>query len=86
VAALQATFYVGTGIWPLVQRRSFERVTGPKADFWLAQTVGVTVAAVGLGLPGLDPQSAIRTRFGGKVYSEGRWFGGLEKASTQGVV
>jgi hypothetical protein len=25
-------------------------VTGPKVDFWLAQTVGITVAAIGLGL------------------------------------
>ena len=47
---MQAAFYVGTGVWPLVDRRSFERVTGPKTDFWLAQTVGLTVAAIGLGL------------------------------------
>ena len=50
VASLQAGFYVGTGVWPLLHRRSFERVTGPKADFWLAQTVGLTVAAIGIGL------------------------------------
>ena len=50
VASVQAAFYLGTGVWPLVHRRSFERVTGPKTDFWLAQTVGLTVAAVGLGL------------------------------------
>ncbi len=50
MAAAQAALYVSTGVWPLVHRRSFERVTGPKTDFWLAQTVGVTVVAVGLGL------------------------------------
>jgi len=50
VAAAQAAFYVTTGIWPLLHRRSFERVTGPKADFWLAQTVGVVVAAIGAGI------------------------------------
>jgi hypothetical protein len=50
VAALQAAYYVSTGLWPLVHRRSFERVTGAKTDFWLAQTVGVTVAAIGVGL------------------------------------
>jgi hypothetical protein len=50
VAAAQALLYVSTGIWPLVNRRSFERVTGRKVDFWLAETVGVIVAAVGLGL------------------------------------
>jgi hypothetical protein len=50
VAALQAAYYVSTGLWPLVHRRSFERLTGAKTDFWLAQTVGVTVAAIGVGL------------------------------------
>jgi hypothetical protein len=50
VAGFQAAFYLTTGLWPLVDRASFERVTGPKADFWLAQTVGVTVAAIGAGL------------------------------------
>jgi hypothetical protein len=29
---------------------SFESVTGPKVDFWLAQTVGVLVACIGGGL------------------------------------
>ena len=50
VATGQAAFYLATGIWPLLHRRSFERVTGPKTDFWLAQTVGLTVAAIGVGL------------------------------------
>lgn len=58
VAALQAVFYVGTGLWPLAHRRSFERVTGPKTDFWLVQTVGVTVASIGVGLA----QAASRRR------------------------
>ena len=50
IAALQAAFYISTGLWPLLHRHSFERVTGPKVDFWLAQTVGATVAAIGAGL------------------------------------
>jgi len=50
VAAAQAVFYLGTGVWPLLHRRSFESVTGRKTDFWLAQTVGVLVAALGIGL------------------------------------
>ena len=50
MAGLQAGLYLSTGIWPLAHRRSFEWVTGRKTDFWLAQTVGATVAAVGLGL------------------------------------
>jgi hypothetical protein len=58
VAGLQAAFYVGTGVWPILHRRSFERVTGPKTDFWLARTVGLNVASVGLGLA----QAAARNR------------------------
>jgi hypothetical protein len=56
IAAAQAVLYVSTGVWPLVHRRSFERVTGPKVDFWLVETVGVTVGAIGLGLA----QAALR--------------------------
>lgn len=33
-----------------MHRRSFERLTGPKTDYWLAQAVGATVAATGVGL------------------------------------
>jgi hypothetical protein len=47
VAVLQGGYFVATGLWPLVSRRTFERVTGPKADFWLAQTVGVLVTGIG---------------------------------------
>jgi hypothetical protein len=50
VAAVQAAYYVATGVWPLVSRRTFERLTGPKADFWLVQTVGLLVGSIGLGL------------------------------------
>lgn len=50
VAAVQAGYYVTTGVWPLLHRRSFERLTGRKTDFWLVQTVGVLVAALGVGL------------------------------------
>ena len=35
-----------TGLWPLVDFRSFERVTGPKVDRWLVKTVGVLVAVI----------------------------------------
>jgi hypothetical protein len=50
LVALQAGYYLATGVWPLLHRRSFEAVTGPKADFWLVRTVGVTVGAIGGGL------------------------------------
>jgi hypothetical protein len=47
VATGQGVMYVVTGVWPLVSLRSFERVTGPKVDGWLVQTVGAVVACVG---------------------------------------
>jgi len=50
VAAAQALLYVSTGVWPFVHRSSFERVTGTKVDYWLVETVGVVVAAIGVGL------------------------------------
>jgi hypothetical protein len=50
VSRIQGTYYLATGLWPLIHRRSFEAVSGRKHDFWLAQTVGVITAAVGLSL------------------------------------
>jgi hypothetical protein len=50
VATLQAAYFVLTGLWPFVSRRLFESVTGPKADWWLVETVGSLVTVIGLGL------------------------------------
>jgi hypothetical protein len=44
---LQGFYYLVTGIWPLLDRRTFEAVTGPKADFWLVRMVGALVTAIG---------------------------------------
>ena len=49
-AVAQAAYFVVTGVWPLLHRRSFEAITGRKTDFWLAQCVGGLVAAVGAGI------------------------------------
>lgn len=43
----QAVYYMGTGTWAVVHRRSFEAVTGRKADYWLVRTVGLLAAAIG---------------------------------------
>jgi hypothetical protein len=40
-------YFAATGVWPLIDMRSFERVTGPKVDRWLVRTVGALVAAIG---------------------------------------
>lgn len=50
LAKIQGQFYLATGLWPLLHRRSFEAVTGPKKDWWLVQTVGVLVTAIGSSL------------------------------------
>jgi hypothetical protein len=43
----QGAYFLGTGLWPLVDDRSFQRVTGPKAELWLVKTVGVLVSVIG---------------------------------------
>jgi hypothetical protein len=47
LAAVQAAYLMGSGMWPILHRRSFERVTGRKHDFWLVRTVGGLAAATG---------------------------------------
>ena len=50
LARLQAGYYLVTGVWPLIDMRTFEAVTGPKADRWLVKTVGGLVATTGAAL------------------------------------
>ena len=50
VLAFQSLYYVVTGLWPLVHLASFEAVTGPKADAWLVQMVGLLAVAAGFAL------------------------------------
>lgn len=44
---IQAMYDVVTGIWGLVDIRSFQKVTGPKTDRWLVKTVSVLVVVIG---------------------------------------
>lgn len=39
-AKAQGLYDLGTGLWPLLHRRSFLAVTGSKTDWGLVQTVG----------------------------------------------
>ena len=52
-------YYVVTGVAPFVSRRAFEAVTGPKREWWLVQTVGVAVAAVGAGVMSAAAQDRV---------------------------
>jgi hypothetical protein len=46
----QGLYYIGTGVWSLVDIDSFQRVTGPKVDTWLVKTVGALVIVIGAAL------------------------------------
>lgn len=46
----QGIYYILTGLWPLISMRTFEAVTGPKADDWLVQMVGLLAITIGLSL------------------------------------
>lgn len=50
VAIVQGSYFLFTGVWPLVSIGTFQEATGPKTDLWLVQTVGVAVAAMGAAL------------------------------------
>jgi hypothetical protein len=50
LAIAQGLYFTATGVWPLVDIDSFERVTGPKVDKWLVRTVGVLVGVIGATL------------------------------------
>ena len=47
VLAVQGAYYLVTGVAPFVSRRWFERVTGPKTEWWLVQTAGALVGVAG---------------------------------------
>jgi hypothetical protein len=49
-ARRQAAYFLLTGPAPFVSRRAFEALTGPKREWWLVQTVGLLVTAIGAGL------------------------------------
>ena len=49
-ACVQASYYLTTGLWPLVSPRTFQSLTGPKRDFWLAQTAGALIAVIGVSI------------------------------------
>ena len=46
----QAVYYVLTGACPLVNRKTFERLTGPKHDWWLVQMVGLLAVTNGIAI------------------------------------
>ena len=49
-SGLQAAYYIGTGLWPLVSYRTFEWVTGRKREPWLVKMVALVTVAIGAAL------------------------------------
>ena len=47
LAFAHGAFFLVAGLWPIAHLRSFEFVTGPKADGWLVKTVGTLIAVCG---------------------------------------
>lgn len=47
VALFQGLYFLVSGVWPLVHMASFLKITGPKTDLWLVNTVGVLLAVIG---------------------------------------
>jgi hypothetical protein len=49
-ARIQGLYDLAIGSWPLLNYRSFERVTGPRHEAWLVQTAGGLIAVIGVAL------------------------------------
>src|SRR4051812_27989036 len=47
VLLIQSAVYIVTGLWSIVSRSTFERVTGPKTDYWLVRMVGLLALVIG---------------------------------------
>jgi hypothetical protein len=47
VAIGQGSYWLATGIWPILHLKSFEAVTGPKDDKWLVKTAGLLISCLG---------------------------------------
>jgi hypothetical protein len=47
VASVQGSYFLLTGVWPIVHLPSFAAVTGPKPEGWLVKMVGLLSAAIG---------------------------------------
>jgi hypothetical protein len=50
IATGQGLYYLISGLWALLNMRTFEKVTGPKTDHWLVRTVGLLLVVIGLTL------------------------------------
>lgn len=47
---IQGSYYIASGIWPIIHMDSFMWVTGEKTDLWLVKMVGLLSCAIGVTL------------------------------------
>jgi hypothetical protein len=78
VGAAQGGYYLATGLAPFASRRAFEAVTGPKVDWWLVQTVGALVAAVGGSLAAASRRGRVTPELRALGVSSAAGLAGLE--------
>ena len=50
VPQVHAAYFVLGGLWSVLDKRSFEAVSGPKVEYWLVRTVGSLLTVVGVVL------------------------------------
>ena|SRR2546423_2909813 len=74
----QGIYFAATGVWPLIDMRSFEAVTGPKVDKWLVRTVGVLVAAIGGALISAGVRRAVTPEIAGLAVSSAAGLGAID--------
>jgi hypothetical protein len=48
IAYFQSAYYLITALWPLIDIRSFLKVTGQKKDIWLVKTVSLLLCSIGI--------------------------------------
>ncbi len=50
IAQIQGAYYLASGAWPIISPSIFQRVTGPKLEYWLVETVGLLLVVSGAAL------------------------------------
>lgn len=50
LAFAQGAYYVFTGLWPVIDIRTFMILTGPKRDLWLVKSIGLLFGCIGSSL------------------------------------
>ena len=82
-AGAHAAYLVASGVWPLLDRSSFEAVTGRKQDFWLVRTVGGLAAAIGLSLGLAAARNTKRPETVALALSSGLAFGAADVRASR---